>query len=392
MSKLVQLVKANEDSLQQKIANKLKNGEFLNDMEIESYRITDEDKEVVNLFDRYLKGETVPGFEMKDFLATPQAKVLIPRVIVGTMRKAADPLYLASQFFKKVRLKSGQAVMFPSIGVMRAYDVAEGQEIPQETIDWQRHKGGFITTGKSGVRVQFSDDILQDCEFDIVGMMLSEAGRAMARHKEQKAFTEWLSHGWIVFDNALRKKDPVKYAEAGTTGVDFNNNLNDTLSVEDLLDVIIAVYNNEYTPTDLVLHPLAWTAFAKNGLTGALTSPFDRFAKPEEPNGSFKLGPDSIQGRLPFGFNVNLSPFCPIDKKAKTFDMFCVDRNNVGVQIVKNDLKTEEFRDPSRDIRNVKVTEAYGFGTFNEGRAICCARNISMSKSYPTPQRVIEIK
>ena len=29
MSKLVQLVKANEDSLQQKIANKLKNGEFL---------------------------------------------------------------------------------------------------------------------------------------------------------------------------------------------------------------------------------------------------------------------------------------------------------------------------------------------------------------------------
>ena len=168
---------------------------------------------------------------MKDFLATPQAKVLIPRVIVGTMRKAADPLYLASQFFKKVRLKSGQAVMFPSIGVMRAYDVAEGQEIPQETIDWQRHKGGFITTGKSGVRVQFSDDILQDCEFDIVGMMLSEAGRAMARHKEQKAFTEWLSHGWVVFDNALRKKDPVKYAEAGTTGVDFNNNLNDTLSV-----------------------------------------------------------------------------------------------------------------------------------------------------------------
>ena len=72
--------------------------------------------------------------------------------------------------------------------------------------------------------------------------------------------------------------------------------------------------------------------------------------------------------------------------------MFCVDRNNVGVQIVKNDLKTEEFRDPSRDIRNVKVTEAYGSGTFNEGRAICCARNISMSKSYPTPQRVIEIK
>ena len=153
-------------------------------------------------------------------------------------------------------------------------------------------------------------------------MMLSEAGRAMARHKEQKAFNEWLTHGHIVFDNELRKQDPVKWAEAGTTGLDYLGNYNDTLAVEDLLDLIIAVYNNEYTPTDLVMHPLAWTAFAKNGLTGGLAAPYDREAKREVPSGSFKLGPESIQGRLPFAFNVNLSPFAPIDKVEKKFDIF----------------------------------------------------------------------
>ena len=342
-------IKDEQEKVQSRIADKIKNNMELTDEEITLYTLNDEDMKMLEIFKDVMDGNSVSGFTLNDFLATPQAKVLIPRVIVGAMRKAADPLYLASAFFKKIRLKSGQAVMFPSIGVMRAHDVAEGQEIPQETIDWQLHTSNLITVGKSGIRIQFTDEILKDVEFDIVGMML---------------------------------------AEAGTTGVDYANNFNNTLSVEDLLDLIIAVYNNEYTPTDLIIHPLAWSAFAKNGLTGSLTAPFEREAKRELPTAGFKLGPDSIQGRLPFAFNVNLSPFAPIDKVGKTFDIICVDRNNVGVEIVKEDMKTESFRDPSRDINNTKVIERYGFGTYNEGRAVCTARAISMAKSYPTPERV----
>jgi hypothetical protein len=383
---LDQMEQANA-SLQKELQDKLENGKTLTDAELEQYQLTDSDEKVFKAFSETLDGKTVPGFNFKDFLASPSAKVLIPRVIIGTMRTAADPVYLASKFYKKIRLKNGQAVMFPSIGVMRAHDVAEGQEIPEETVDWQTHKNSLISVGKSGVRIQYSDELQNDLEFDLVSILIAEAGRAMARLKEQKAFDEWLRHGWTVFDNNLRGRIP----EAGTTGLDFEGNLNDTMSIDDLLDVIIAVYNNEYTPTDLVMHPLVWTCFARNGLTGSLTAPFDRETKRELPNATFKLGPESIQGRLPFSFNVNLSPFAPIDRGAKTFDLFCVDANNVGVQIVKDDLKTENFRDPSRDLNNVKVIERYGFGTYNEGRAICSAKNISMAKSYATPERVTVI-
>ena len=381
---LDQMEQANA-SLQKELQDKLQNGLSLTDAELDQYQLTDNDKKVFEAFGNVLDGKNVPGFNFKDFLASPSAKVLIPRVIIGTMRQAADPVYLASKFYKKIRLKNGQAVMFPSIGVMRAHDVAEGQEIPEETVDWQLHKNSLIHVGKSGVRVQYSDELQSDLEFDLISVLLQEAGRAMARLKEQKAFDEWLRHGWTVFDNSLRAQIP----EAGTTGLDFQGNLNDTMSIDDLLDIIIAVYNNEYTPTDLVMHPLVWAVFARNGLTGSLTAPFDRETKREMPNAQFKLGPESIQGRLPFAFNVNLSPFAPIDKAGKTFDMFCVDANNVGVQIVKDELKTEEFRDPSRDLNNVKVIERYGFGTYNEGRAICSAKNISMAKSYATPERTI---
>jgi hypothetical protein len=373
--------------IQDELQKKRQNGQYLTDKELDQYELTEDDKKIQAAWLETLDGKTVPGFNFKDFLASPSAKVLIPRVIIGTMRQAADPVYLASKFYKKIRLQNGSAVLFPSIGVMRAHDVAEGQEIPEETVDWQLHKNSMIHVGKSGVRIQYSDELKSDLEFDLVSVLLQEAGRAMARLKEQKAFNEWLRHGWTVFDNSLRAKIP----QAGTTGLDFDGNLNDTLSIDDLLDLIIAVYNNEYTPTDLIMHPLVWTAFARNGLTGGLTAPFDRDVKREMPNATFKLGPESIQGRLPFAFSVNLSPFAPIDRRAKTFDMFCVDANNVGVEIVRDGLKTEEFRDPARDLNNVKIVERYGFGTYNEGRAICSAKNISMAKSFATPERVTVI-
>ena len=262
---------------------------------------------------------------------------------------------------------------------------------PQETIDWQTNTNGLIKVGKSGLRIQYSEELLQDCEFDIVGMLIAEAGRAMARHKEQKAFTEWLSHGWTVFDNNLRKMDPVKYAEAGTTGLDYEGNMNDTMSIEDFLDLIICNYNNGFNCTDLIMHPLAWTAFSKNAFTGGLTAPYDRESKRATGDAGFKIGPESIQGRLPFSFSVNLSQFAPIDKRSKTFDIFSVDRNNVGVLIQKDDIKVDNFVDPSRDITNVKLIERYGFGVLHEGRAICSAKNISMAKSFPTPERMIVI-
>lgn len=379
-----------ENRIQNSITSKIASKQALTDEEIRYYKLTDDDKEAYKLLTKLIDGEKIP-FKFKDFLASPSASVLIPRTIIGAMRKAADPLYLASQFFSTIRINQGTVTQFPSIGITRAHDVAEGQEIPEANIDWQLHKSSQINIGKSGVRVQVTQDLIQDADWDIVGMLIAEAGRAMARLKEEKAFIEWKSHGHIVFDNNLYKSDPTTWVEAKTNGVDYNGNPNFTMSIEDFLDLIIVVYNNEYTCTDLVMHPLAWTCLAKNGLTGGFSSPFDREAKRETAQGSFAIGPNSIQGRIPFALNVNLSPFATIDNYNKTFDLYAVDRNNVGVLIVKQDLATEEFNDPSRDIRNIKITEKYGYGIYNEGRAIAVAKNISMAKSYPLPERVKQL-
>ena len=357
------------------------------EQEKQQLKLSEEEVKIVSQFQEALQNGLLDGTysgklpKFNQMLATPSAQVLIPRVIVGAMREVTEPMFIGSSFYQRIRLDNGQAMVFPSIGVMRAFDAAEGGEIAEDTLDWQTHEGVEVRVGKSGVRVRVTEEMIADSQWDIVAMMIREAGRALGRHKEQKAFVQFSKHGHPVFDNAKRATNP----DAGTTGLDKNGNYNDTFSTEDFLDLVIAVMANEYTPTDLLMHPLTWTVFAKNELNGLmLSNPYGNYPHKGQP-GNIALGPDSIQGRLPFGFNVQLSPFIPFDKKNKRYDMYCIDRNNVGVQLVRQDLKVDRFNEPARDIQNVKMTERYGFGVLNEGKAIAVAKNIALDKSYNEP-------
>lgn len=355
MSEFLKLLKGADSALQKRISEKLKDNLELTDEEVDAYQLTDSDNEILGYVNRVVNGEHVQGFMVKDFLASPQAKVLIPKFVIGAAKMGADPVYLASNFFKKVKLKNGNAVIFPQFGVMRAYDVSEGAEIPAENIDWNTYTDNRINVGKVGLRIQYTDDLIQETEFDIVGILSSEAGRALAKHKEEKAFVEFRKRGWVVFDNELYRKDPVANKLAATGGVDFEGNLNGTLSLEDWLDLAIAVYNNGYTPDVTVMNALAFPAFIKNGLTGALTAAGgEEHAKYQDVNKAFTLGPSAIAGKLPFGFNVMLSPFAPVNRQTRTFDLITVDKNNVGFLIEKMNIKTEGFRDPARDLNNLK--------------------------------------
>ncbi len=221
-------------------------------------------------------------------------------------------------------------------------------------------------------------------------MHIRAAGRAMARHKEEKIFTAFSRHGHTVFDNDITKAthphltdDEIK--DAKTTGLGEDAETNNTLGVDDILDMIIALMANGYTPSDMLMHPLVWTIFAKNALLGSLGFP------PETPDGSFRLGPDSVQGRIPFGINVWLSPFIPFNREDKKFDMYVVDKNEVGVLLNKDNMSTEQFDNPLRDIRTLKVKERYGCAVLDEGRAVAVAKNIKFAKAWPYPTRILDV-
>ena len=121
-----------------------------------------------------------------------------------------------------------------------------------------------IRVKKIGVRVSITEEAISDSSWDILGINVKKMGRAMARYKEEMIFNAFSSHGHVVFDNALRTAQPA----AGTTGLGKDGQYNDTLSVEDFLDLTLALMGNGYNPTDVITHPLTWVVFARNSMIG----------------------------------------------------------------------------------------------------------------------------
>ena len=351
--------------------------------------LTEEQQKKLNLIERYqdmmnpdynspskLKEERI---SVNEALSTPDASVLIPRVIVGELRESAEPNYIASEFFDQVQLTEGRSMVFPSVSAIRAHDIAEGQEYPQENLDFNQYKSTEIRVGKVGLQVSITDEMIEDSQWDTIGLHIRHAGRAMARFKEEKIYNEFKKHGHTLFDNDIRGEQP----EAGTTGLGKDGNPNDTMSVNDFIDMVLALMANGYAATDILMHPLTWSMFAKNNALSKL----DLAALGGEGN-DVTLSPSMVQGRIPMNLNVNLTPFMPIDRENKKFDMYVLDRNNVGIMLVKDPLSTERFDNPRRDIQSIKVKERYGIGLLDSGKAVVSAKNIALDETYEEPQLV----
>jgi hypothetical protein len=100
--------------------------------------------------------------------------------------------------------------------------------------------------------------------------------------------------------------------------------------------------------------------------------------------------PQSADGALnataPMGLNVIVSPFVSFTAKngatpAKS-DLFLIDRNEVGTLLVKDDMSTDQFDDPSRDIRQMKMKERYDIVMLGDGEGITVAKNVKLARNY----------
>lgn len=343
---------------------------------------------------------------VQETLTSTDTVKLIPKVIEGQLREAAEPQYLATRFMKKVKVDQGNSAVYviPVVGEIYASEVAEGGRYNESSVDFNTLENGTyeIRVKKIGVKASITEEAITDGAWDIMGINVAKMGRAMARYKEEWCFNSFSQHGHIVFDNELRAQMP----EAGTSGMASDGSYNDTLSVEDFIDLVLAMMGNNHNPTDVIMHPLTWIVFARNsmignGLTyGALggtqihpwgaTQGTPGFAGLSADMGPQKyiLKPEQVQNRLPMPMRINFSPFVRFDKKKKKFDMYILDAAEVGIIAEKEALTTDNWTDPERDIRLLKCKERYGVGILDNGKGICVARNIAVAPSYPEAPKV----
>ena len=359
-----------------------------------------------NLAGDYSRGKV----NVTETLTTTDSIKLVPKIIEGALREAAEPEYLGTRFMSHVNVEGGSnsaVYVIPVVGELIASEVSEGGRYNEDQVEFNTIENSQleVRVKKIGLKVSVTEEAVSDSSWDIMGINIRKMGRAMARYKEEWIFNTFSTHGHTIFDNEIREQIP----EAGTTGRGADGNYNDTLSVEDFIDIVLALMSNGFSATDVIMHPLVWLVFARNsmignGMTfGALGgqnvhqwgqiqgTPGFAGLQANGEGQQYILRPEQVQNRLPMPLTVNFSPFVNFDKINKRFDMYCLDRTEVGVIVQKENLSTESWTDPERDLRNLKCKERYGIGILNNGKAITVAKNLSVAPSYPQPP-VIKIQ
>ena len=352
-------------------------------------------------------------FSIEDALSVPNAPMLMPKVISNIVKESVEPLLIGTSLLQRINYSYGQTITFPAVGALQAADIAEGESYPERSLQM----GGATVTaniGKSGVAVKITEEMIRYSQFDIIGMHLRAAGRALARHKEVKIFNFIRSMGVPVFDNIA----PTQSINGVTTGRDISGAANGSMTMDDLFDAYAQVINQGFFPNTLLMHPLTWVMFLKDATlrqfvlangggsffatwTGnpAGRAPWDNSSQGGlgvsggqtiNPGGNaagetatpLTGYPQTINSAptLPGYFNVPfriiVSPFVRYDPRRKLTDIYMFDASELGVLAVDHDVMVEEFDDPRVDIKKIKLKERYGIGILNEGKAIACMKNI----------------
>ena len=345
---------------------------------------------------------------LNEMLTSTDIIDMIPKVISGEMIEAAEPELLAANLFTKIQAPgNGVTIIVPVVGEVYVREVGEGQPFEESTPDQTTLENNRLTIDikKYGSKVSITEEAMSDYTWDIHALTIRQMGRAFARNKEEKCFKEFTKHGHIVFDNAVRDQRP----EVGTHGLDKYGKENNTLSVEDFLEMMLEAITNNHTPTDFFAHPLVWTIFAANGMTGISGSFGALGGMDVNPSGGsqgspnfaglqnnignhrFILRPEDVQNRLPIPLTVNLTPQVNFNKERKAFDCYIVDRNNIGIIAQRQEITMDNWTNPELDVQFIKAKERFGVGIQDHGLGIMVARNIAAEKSYPEslPVRVI---
>lgn len=356
-------------------------------------------------------GLTPEGDRMSisDAISTPSSPLMFKRVITEIVQEAIEPNLIGTGLLNRIDYDGyGTTITFGTMGAVGGIelDMAEGQEYPEFGI---QVGSGTVTAniGKSGLAMKVTEEMIKYSQWDVIGMHLRQAGRAMARHKERKIFDMINRMGVVIFDN----NNPSASEIGRTSGRDLTGAGNGSMTVDDLFDMYAKTLERGFTPNVILCHPLAWATFLKDpnlrefalqsgGVNGAWFNGMPSNVSPGTPDvwkslgkmqGPSAMDPSraeregtqqstiTLPGLFPFGgLTIIPTPMVPFDAVNKTTSIIMMDSAELGALVVAEDPTSEEWRDPSVDITKIKIRERYGMVLFNEGLGVSVAKNISV--------------
>lgn len=361
------------------------------DMKVTLDQLLDKDVEVTRM--------------MKDNFSTDHP-MLIPRVLSNMVREAIEPQLVLTPLLSRVNFSAGTRVSFPTFGALgnAAADLAEGEEYPEGTLEMAGQTECII--GKSGIACKVTEEQRRYSQYDIISMNLRACGRAMARHKERKVANLIVNNGTILIDNQ-------NTSYPSSTGRNAAGAYNGTLTLDDMFKAWATMANTGFAPNTLIMHPFAWKIFAEDGMSrlfgfthgmpqmlwqmpqGSLGNAGGQWGQTMLNQNNYVSSPENIAttftrvpSLFPSQFNIIVTPYMTFDSSANTTDIVFCDVNELGILVVDEEVTSDEWTDPARDIMKVKFRERYGLAIKNDGRAVGLLKNIKIAKSVDFADRI----
>tara|TARA_B100001250_G_scaffold414081_1_gene450587 strand:+ start:2325 stop:3677 length:1353 start_codon:yes stop_codon:yes gene_type:complete len=368
--------------------------------------------------------------EFKDVFFTEDLTRFIGTTVTSIVQEAVEPeLLVVPNLFKQIAYEGpGRTVEIGGVGALHAAEVPEGQEYPEA--DFSYGDGYIIQLGiaKHGLKLRITQEVIDDNLFDVFGMWLQMAGRALARHKEEYGIMLLNDMGITVADNGQANDD----TELGhMSGRDIAGNFNGTMTANDIFDMWVYGYLRGFNYDTLLMNPLAWKVFMNDDKAREIFFSNGVIASNRQPDGSgastfgagfgglgYKSDPygndynnlaaNQLAGPNPFtqnlnplGASFNIAPkYLPSPlkiivsphvgygsstvggKAVKVTDIMMADSQNAGLLMTKEGISMDEWADPERDIRSMKIKERWGMALLAQGKGVAVAKNVVIADNY----------
>jgi hypothetical protein len=326
-------------------------------------------------------------------LRSSDASILFPKAISDVLLRPREPMMIGQQYLARtVQVDNVRSIEIPMLGALRAFDLGEGQEYPEQSLAFAQ-QFTEIRVNRVGLAFSISEDVIKDSMWDILGLTIEAAGYAMMRHKEEKIFNTAMENGHVVFDNNVN--DPNFW----THGMGSGGNYNYTVTFDDLIDALGALVAHEYVPTDIIMHPLGWVVWAKDPVLRAQFLTGGQIGQ-----SVWSTLPQFDQNiNMPWNINYVVTPFQPITLRSKLTGhsgsgtawpnpnslpdanishVTIIDRNQAVLVLQREPMEMDDFEDWRRDAVWMKFRERYGVAVLNQGRAISMIKNIRLDTNY----------
>jgi len=265
-----------------------------------------------------------------------QESYLLQEEVYKTISEGTEPFHCMRDILPVIKTDSYSVRVVKGETGSYAEEVAEGAKVP---IDTQVFSKVDISIKKIGTRPIITNEIIEDCLFDIAQLELKKSGARMENKLNRDCLKELLS-------------------DQGVTAIDPEGQ---HVAVTDLAKIRADIEAYNYIPDTIFMHPsaegyllqdsnLVYVAYMGNPT--ALTS--GKIPK--------------LFGLTPYTTTVttgNSSYNWDATDAATHWNVGVLDSKNVAYLAMRRDLTVEEYDDPIHDIMGIACTMRYGVEVIN---------------------------